>query len=264
MTSRLQAAPDASFRAFSSTAIAPLSSPLQRDRAQLRSRDVRNRFRMFTGLVEALGIVEDLGDSQVRVRWLHPDPAVLADLALGDSVAVDGVCLTVATMRPDGFVADISPETRRRSTLDTGTGQHTANLERSLRAGGKIGGHFVTGHIDGIGQLDRSAESQNAWEMSFHAPEAIARYIVPKGSIAINGISLTVANVADNGAWFQVAVIPHTYEFTNLFRLQPGDRVNLEGDILGKYVEKLLAHGRCTNGSTSEIDLSFLAQHGYA
>lgn len=219
---------------------------------------------MFTGLVEALGIVEDLGESRVRVRWLDPTPGVLADLSLGDSVAVDGVCLTVASLQPDGFVADISPETRRRSTLDTEAGQHTANLERSLRAGGKIGGHFVTGHIDGVGQLDRSVESNNAWEISFRAPEAIARYIVPKGSIAINGISLTVADVADNGTWFQVAVIPHTYEFTNLSRLQPGDRVNLEGDILGKYVEKLLAHGRGGHGAASDIDLSFLAQHGYA
>ncbi|MEO0852881.1 MAG: riboflavin synthase [Cyanobacteria bacterium J06648_11] len=219
---------------------------------------------MFTGLVEALGIVEDLGESRVRVRWLDPEPEVLSDLALGDSVAVDGVCLTVATSTSDGFVADISPETRRRSTLDTGAGQRPANLERSLRAGGKIGGHFVTGHIDGIGHLDRAVESHNAWEMSFRAPEAIARYIVPKGSIAVNGISLTVADVTAGGTWFQVAVIPHTYEFTNLSRLQPGDRVNLEGDILGKYVETLLARGQGARGTSSAIDLGFLTQHGYA
>lgn len=218
---------------------------------------------MFTGLVESLGIVEDLGESRVRIRWFDPEPAVLAELALGDSVAVDGVCLTVAEVRADGFVADISPETRRRSTLDTGKSGRTANLERSLRAGGKIGGHFVTGHIDGIGHLDRAVETNNAWEMSFHVPEAIARYIVPKGSIAVNGISLTVAEVTDAGAWFQVAVIPHTYRATNLSRLHSGDAVNLEGDILGKYVEKLLGHSQAPAATSADLSLNFLAQHGY-
>ncbi|MEM9154298.1 MAG: riboflavin synthase [Cyanobacteria bacterium P01_F01_bin.33] len=219
---------------------------------------------MFTGLVEALGIVEDLGASRVRVRWLDPNPATLADLALGDSVAVDGVCLTVAETKANGFTADISPETRRRSTLDTGTGRHVANLERSLRAGSKIGGHFVTGHIDGVGYLESSRETDNAWEMSFRIPDEIARYVVLKGSIAINGISLTVAAVDESGACFQVAVIPHTYHATNLSRLRLSDRVNLEGDILGKYVEKLLMSSPAASAPTNpELSLSFLSQHGY-
>lgn len=211
---------------------------------------------MFTGLVRGLGEVSPLGSHAVRVRC-HPDScaAVMAGAELGDSIAVDGVCLTVTRLHTDGFEADVSPETLRRTRL--GQGSHLANLEPSLRVGDKLGGHFVSGHVDGTGELIVAQPSADGWELDFAAPAPVARYIVEKGSIAINGISLTVAQCWDGGRRFRVAVIPLTYAETNLGRLQPGDPVNLEGDMLGKYVEKFL--GR----SESPIDLAFLREHGY-
>lgn len=207
----------------------------------------------------------------------------LADLELGDSIAVDGVCLTVTQVLPDGFLAAVSPETLRRTTLgrrsqtlSSGT-SHQVNLEASLRVGSKLGGHFVTGHIDGVGYLEASVPTATAWEISFHAPDPrVSRYIVPKGSIAVNGISLTVAECDPSGSHFRVAVIPLTYAETNLGSLKPGDPVNLEGDVLGKYVEKFLRLGAgpqsapvadleemlSTEGNPG-VTPEFLAEHGY-
>ncbi|MEO0354187.1 MAG: riboflavin synthase, partial [Cyanobacteria bacterium P01_A01_bin.3] len=168
----------------------------------------------------------------------------------------------------NGFIADISPETLARTSLGNCPADRPVNLERSLKVGGKIGGHFVTGHIDGVGHFCEAVETGDSWELSFRAPAAVARYIVLKGSIAINGISLTVAELGSNGEWFKVAVIPHTYEYTNLSTLKPNDRVNLEGDILGKYVERfLLGKGTGHQAPTAEepaLDLSFLSQHGFS
>ncbi|MGK7946337.1 MAG: riboflavin synthase [Microcystaceae cyanobacterium] len=201
----------------------------------------------------------------------HPSP-LMVDLALGDSVAVDGVCLTVEDILADGFVATASPETLKRTTL--GNRLYAApciNLEPSLRVGSKLGGHFVTGHVDGVGCLAESIISEKAWEMTFTAPSALTEqwkqyvspYLVSKGSISVNGISLTVADCDEQGNWFKVAVIPVTYEETNLSQLKNGDWVNLEGDILGKYVEKLLGHRMTAVSASEEISLSFLAEHGY-
>lgn len=205
--------------------------------------------------------------------------AILPTLEIGDSVAVDGVCLTVETIRDRGFVAAASPETLSRTSLGQREASGTwVNLETSLRAGSKIGGHFVTGHVDGVGELLAIAPSGTSWELDFAAPPAVARYIVPKGSIAINGISLTVADCRHQGTWFRAAVIPHTYAATNLQHLAIGSPVNLEGDILGKYVERLLAGDRpdttaadpTTNAPpnhTAEhaptITPEFLLEHGY-
>lgn len=224
---------------------------------------------MFTGLVQATGTVHPLGPERMQIQC-HPESAavILQDLALGDSVAVDGVCLTVTECLPQGFVAAVSPETLGRTTL----GQREnveVNLELSLRVGSKLGGHFVTGHVDGVGYLQAAIPTETSWEMSFAVPEAIARYIVPKGSVTINGVSLTVAACNATGEWFKVAVIPHTFEFTNLRHLQPGSPVNLEGDILGKYVEKLLRSGSSRNSELPESDRlelitpAFLTEHGY-
>jgi len=235
---------------------------------------------VFTGLVAALGTLDSFSDGQLRIHYLGgPAEAISHDLALGDSVAVDGVCLTVESILPQGFVAAVSPETLNRTTLaQAWEQQRPVNLEASLRVGSKIGGHFVTGHIDGVGCLETAEMSGNSWEMSFTAPprqesqwcDRIAPYLVDKGSIAINGISLTIAQCDRQRRWFRVAVIPHTYQETNLSRLSPGQWVNLEGDILGKYVETFLAQGRPTahhqpDGSTSlaPITPDFLSQHGY-
>lgn len=231
---------------------------------------------MFTGLVSALGQIDAFSDGQLRIRYVSGDSeAIAGDLAIGDSVAVDGVCLTVESILPHGFVAAVSPETLARTTLAAARSQGIpVNLEASLRVGSKLGGHFVTGHVDGVGRLVESRLADNSWEMTFAAPpkledvwgDRVARYIVPKGSISVNGISLTVAACDNAGSWFTVAVIPHTYSETNLSRLQTDNWVNLEGDILGKYVEKFLHHGKASNGNglTGEIlSPEFLVEHGY-
>jgi riboflavin synthase len=216
---------------------------------------------VFTGLIQALGtIVPHSTDSWQITCVSESCSTIMKDLVYGDSVAVDGVCLTVEQVLKDGFIATASPETLRRTTLGLMQGrQKYVNLETSLRVGGKVGGHFVMGHVDGVGRFVSAIETATSWEMTFTAPETVAGYIVPKGSIAVNGISLTVADSESQPNIFQVAVIPLTYADTNLRYLQAGDWVNLEGDILGKYVEKFL-----TKSNTPEmITPTFLAEHGY-
>jgi riboflavin synthase len=245
---------------------------------------------MFTGLIRAVGTVRTQGVNLLQVSC--GAIAHLGELELGDSVSVDGICLTVTSLLPTGFTADVSPETLSRTTLGLDAERAYVNLEPSLKVGSKLGGHFVTGHIDGVGYLEASVQAEKAWEMSFRVPDArVARYIVSKGSIAINGVSLTIADCDPIGSWFKVAVIPLTYSETNLRYLQPGSRVNLEGDVLGKYVEKflrlgsgLLDSGSLDSGSNlmavsgleemldaddgrserAGITSTFLAEHGYS
>ena len=228
---------------------------------------------MFTGLVESLGSIDSYGKDAFQISIMGDNYVqIMSDLAIGDSVAVDGVCLTVEEISHNSFMASVSPETLQRSTLgDRDRAAKYVNLETSLRVGSKIGGHFVTGHIDGIGCLIESVATEKAWLISFGMPQGmekqwcdrIGRYLIIKGSIAVNGISLTVADCAPDGSWFTTAVIPHTYSSTNLSHLQPGNLVNLESDILGKYVDKLINHRQPTANQPESIDLSFLAEHGY-
>jgi riboflavin synthase len=228
---------------------------------------------VFTGLVESLGTINSLEQEHLKVTINENSrEVILSDLAIGDSIAVDGICLTVEVIVSDGFVATASPETLQRTTLGyLQQATKYVNLETSLRMGSKLGGHFVTGHVDGIGCLVESIAKAKAWEMTFTCPEsvletwqeAIAPYLVLKGSVAVNGISLTIADCDAQGTWFKVAVIPHTYQNTNLFYLQPGDWVNLESDILGKYVNKLLLHRFGKAKTEQDLDLAFLAEHGY-
>lgn len=224
---------------------------------------------MFTGLIQTIGTLSYSQPEQLKVTCSGASgDRLVQTLEYGDSIAVDGVCLTVEEILPQGFTASASPETLNRSVLGKRQEGAQVNLEASLRVGSKIGGHFVTGHVDGSGQLEKSAEVANAWEMSFSLTEArVARYIVPKGSIAVNGVSLTVADCDTDGNWFTVAVIPVTYGETNLQYLQPGDWVNLEGDILGKYVEKFAflqaKSDRALTPSAAPITPDFLAEHGY-
>lgn len=225
---------------------------------------------MFTGIIQALGTMKPLEDDSWQITcsdssWL----AIMQDLAYGDSVAVDGVCLTVEDITKDGFIATASPETLRRTVLGELVDRHRyVNLETSLRVGSKVGGHFVMGHVDGIGKLICAEQTATSWEMTFSVSHTIDRYIVPKGSIAINGISLTVAEYEPEISQFKVAVIPVTYAETNLRDLIPGSLVNLEGDVLGKYVEKFIYFGKENNSISSgttqnEITPTFLAEHGY-
>lgn len=225
---------------------------------------------MFTGLIQALGTIRPLGGDYWQISCVSDSSdLIMRDLTIGDSVAVDGVCLTVEEILKDGFIVTASPETVRRTTLgQEQTDQRIVNLETSLRVGSKVGGHFVMGHVDGVGRMLAAEETSTSWEMTFTAPEAIARYIVPKGSIAVNGISLTVAEYQPETMQFKVAVIPLTYADTNLRYLDSGSWVNLEGDILGKYVEKFLSTGKTNHTSLTDaqhdaITPSFLSEHGY-
>jgi riboflavin synthase len=228
---------------------------------------------MFTGLVQSLGNLRLLTEDRLEVLCSSVGTElILTDLAIGDSVAVDGACLTVEQILPQGFIATVSPETLDRTTI--GQKDRTSsyvNLETSLRVGGKIGGHFVTGHIDGIGSLMSTTAIATSWELKFGAPQSmteqwskyLSRYLVSKGSIAVNGVSLTIADCDPAGNWFTVAVIPHTYAETNLSQLQVDTWVNLEADILGKYVEKLMSPQ--PNGSRQReiITSDFLTANGY-
>lgn len=217
---------------------------------------------MFTGLIQTVGHLFHQGDTQMYIRW-ETQTQALTDVELGDSIAVDGICLTVETLLPDGFVAAVSPETLDRTSLGNLPDGSWVNLEPSLRVGSKIGGHFVSGHIDGQGHLEAAAKTDNAWKLSFTVGDPrVARYIVPKGSIAVNGISLTVADCSPSGDWFAVAVIPVTYGETTLRYLRPGQAVNLEGDLLGKYVEKFMG-GKDGAAASDGLSLEFLAEHGY-
>lgn len=222
---------------------------------------------MFTGLIQGKGGVRPLDEDRFAVL-MDTTATGFGDLAYGDSIAVDGVCLTVEAILADGFVATASPETLGRTTLGrrdrAGT---TVNLEPSLRVGSKLGGHFVTGHVDGVGQLLAARQDERSWSLRFGiVPEfavsweqQVARYLIPKGSIAVNGISLTVAECDPEGRWFEVAVIPATYAETNLSDLALQAWVNLESDLLGKYVDKLLGN----RSMQEQLSLSFLAEHGY-
>lgn len=228
---------------------------------------------MFTGLIQELGTIQQQTKDSLQIIVKNGENSpVLSNLEIGDSVAVDGICLTVETILPQGFVATASPETLGRTTL--GKREQSAqyvNLETSLRVGAKIGGHFVTGHVDGIGCLKESIATQTSWEMSFYKPsdiesqwqQNIAPYLVSKGSIAVNGISLTIADCAPDGSWFKAAVIPHSYAATNLACLRSGNLVNLESDILGKYVDRLVSHRLGKESPQSDISFGFLAENGY-
>lgn len=193
---------------------------------------------MFTGIVEEVGrivAVEDQGDA---ARLTIHGPTVVSDAAHGDSIAVNGCCLTVTTFDDVSFTADVMAESLHRTNLGSLHAGSRVNLERAVAAGQRLGGHIVQGHVDGTGSLLARAPSEH-WEIfTFAAPGDIVRYLVAKGSVTIDGTSLTVVDVADTG--FTVSLIPTTLADTVLGDLQPGDRVNLEVDILAKYVERLL------------------------
>ena len=185
---------------------------------------------------------------------------ILSDLKVGDSVAVNGVCLTATTVDSGGFTADVMHETLNRSSLGSLTVGSHVNLERAMAANGRFGGHIVSGHIDGTGTITALRKDDNAVWYTISASQELLRYIVEKGSIAIDGISLTVAEVGES--WFSISAIPHTVAVTTLGEKRPGDTVNLENDVIGKYVEKLL-RPQPQETAKSSLTLEFLAQHGF-
>ena len=193
---------------------------------------------MFTGIVEEKGTVGHISLAGISGSIAIKARKVLEGTRIGDSIAVNGVCLTVVSLRPDGFTADVMAETIRRTSLGSCQPGDPVNLERAMAADGRFGGHIVAGHIDGVGTIRSAVPEGNAIWITIDAPPQILRYIVEKGSIAIDGISLTVAYVDESV--FKVSVIPHTAAETTLLSKKAGDIVNLENDIVGKYIEKLM------------------------
>lgn len=207
---------------------------------------------MFTGIIEEVGAVSRRSGAQITIMARE----VLKDLRLGDSIAVDGACLTVAALHADSFVAHMSPETLMRTTLGRLRAGHAVNLERAMRADGRFGGHFIQGHVDGVGKIEAVMAQGEFSLWRFRAPAEVARYLVPKGSIAIDGISLTV--VEPERDTFAVAIIPATITNTTLSAKGAGDFVNMEADMFGKHIYHYLKGGK-SEGITPE----FLARHGF-
>ena len=209
---------------------------------------------MFTGIVEETGIVDGLelnsNSALIKIRA----PKVLEGTKTGDSIAVNGVCLTVIDIKGSTFTADVMAETMRRTNLGSLKKGQKVNLERAMAADGRFGGHIVSGHIDGTGVISKIQDEQNARWIYIKAPADILHLIVQKGSIAIDGISLTVAYLDDES--FAVSMIPHTQEETTLAAKKPGDTVNLENDIIAKYTERLLG---VTSAKQSDRDDKFLS-----
>ena len=221
---------------------------------------------MFTGLIEEVGTIQSVRHGARSCVLTIGCRTVLEGSQIGDSIAVNGVCLTVTSLQPDGFTADVMAETLRRSSLGDCKSGSSVNLERAMAADGRFGGHIVSGHIDGTGIIRSMIREENAIWVSIKTPPQILRLIVEKGSICIDGISLTVAMVDEEG--FQVSVIPHTGEETILLEKVPGDSVNLENDVIGKYVERLLGFRKSEEKSkeaqkSSNITMEFLEEYGF-
>lgn len=217
---------------------------------------------MFTGIIEAVGRIaamEPRGqDSRVRVQTGKLD---LGDVRLGDSIAVNGVCLTVVELPGDGFWADVSGETLERTAFaDLAVGGRV-NLEKALTPTTRLGGHLVSGHVDGVGRIVERSPAGRSVRFVIEAPAGLAKYIAEKGSICVDGISLTVNGV--DGARFTLNIVPHTLEETTMADFQPGRTVNLEVDIIARYLERLLLGEQAAESGAGGITMEFLAQHGF-
>src|SRR5436190_12753805 len=193
---------------------------------------------MFTGIIEELGRVRAVEQRGKDARIVIAARTVTEDAQNGDSISVNGVCLTVLDVMPDSFAADVSKETLFRSTLGSLKEDSPVNLERAVTPATRLGGHIVQGHVDARGTFLSSENHGDSWTFRFAYPKEVGRYLVFKGSVTVEGISLTIANLTDDS--FEIAVIPKTFEVTNFSQLQPGDAVNLEADVIAKYVERIL------------------------
>lgn len=217
---------------------------------------------MFTGIIEEIGIIQAVHHGPASSLLTIRAKKVLEDVKDGDSIAVNGVCLTVTSHGSSYFTADVMHETLNRSSLGNLRQGSPVNLERAMAAGSRFGGHIVSGHIDGIGTVSAIRQDDIAVWYTISASPSILRYIIEKGSIAIDGISLTVATVTDID--FSVSIIPHTAAQTTLSRRKSGDIVNLENDVIGKYVEKLLQPAVTTpKTEASSITMDFIEKYGF-
>lgn len=209
---------------------------------------------MFTGIVEEIGLIKYISDDSIFVLC----DKILEDINIGDSIAVDGVCLTVTQYDSTGFLADVSYETRKVTKLFNLQANDKVNLERAMSLASRFGGHIMSGHVDCVGVVEKLRRNNSFYDLTVKLPtKEFAKYFVKKGSIAIDGISLTIAECADNRV--SVAVIPHTFENTNMLAYKTGDSVNVEFDILAKYVEKNLL----MNDNKSNITEDFLKANGF-
>jgi riboflavin synthase len=216
---------------------------------------------MFTGIIEELGRVRSVERRGEGVRMTVEARVVTEGTREGDSVAVNGVCLTALDVRADSFAADGSRETLQRSTLGQLRGGSAVNLERAATPSTRLGGHIVQGHVDARCRFLSADEHGGSWTVRVGFPPEVARYLVFKGSVAVEGISLTVAGLAEDH--FEIAVIPKTWGVTNLSHLRPGDPVNLEADIIAKYVERILQVGARRDGPASALTVEKLSELGY-
>lgn len=215
---------------------------------------------IFTGIIEELGSVKSLVQSKEVCRLTILAPHIMKGTALGDSIAVNGICLTVEEMGENWFRADVMAETMRRTSLSGLSAGSLVNLERAMPMNGRFGGHIVSGHVDGTGTVLSVKKEGNAFWYEIQAEPSILKYVIEKGSIAIDGISLTVAKVTKKS--FSVSIIPHTRKMTVLSERKPGDLVNLENDLIGKYVERLLGFQE-EKKQESHLSMDFLAEHGF-
>lgn len=210
---------------------------------------------MFTGIIEEKGKIENIVQGTKSCRITIKADVIFSDLKLGDSVAVNGVCLTACEINQPFFTADVMAETMRRTNLCSLTKGKSVNLERAMLLNGRFGGHIVSGHIDGTGTIISKIREDNAVWVKVSAESNILKYIVEKGSVTLDGISLTVADMGTDN--FSVSIIPHTAEETTLLEKTNGDKINIECDIIGKYVEKF------TSKSSGGLTLDFLEKCGY-
>jgi riboflavin synthase len=215
---------------------------------------------LFTGIVEEIGIIKGINKGAESASITIGAKNILEDVKLGDSIATNGVCLTVTHFTKDSFTVDVMPETMRKSSLSNISIGSKVNLERALKLSDRLGGHIVSGHIDGTGVIKEFKKEDNAVWISIEAHEEILKYIINKGSIAIDGVSLTVAYV--DKKMFKVSIIPHTGEETTLLNKKIGDKVNLECDLIEKYVERLSGFNS-KEENKSPLDLNFLSEHGF-
>jgi riboflavin synthase len=216
---------------------------------------------MFTGIVEELGKVQGIQKGAKSARLTLGGKVVLKGTKLGDSIAVNGVCLTVTEFSEDKFSVDVMAETLDKSNLGNLKTGDVVNLERAMAVGDRLGGHIVSGHIDGVGKIKGEEMVEIAKLVEIEAPPQVLRYCIQKGSITIDGISLTIVDVSNHAFW--VSLIPHTAKLTTLGFKKAGDSVNLEADILGKYVEKMLGLKEESKPQKSKISADYLAQHGF-
>jgi riboflavin synthase len=215
---------------------------------------------MFTGIIEEMGAITSVEPTLGGTRLTVLASTVLADLRVGDSISINGVCLTVVTKGEQAFTVEVSPETLSVTTLGRLSGGAPVNLERAMKLNERIGGHLVAGHVDAVGRIRSRQQDGNAIVFMIEAPSHVLRYCVHKGSVTVDGISLTINEVTDHS--FSVAVIPHTASVTTFGLKQVDDEVNLESDLIGKFVERLLQQRSQLPKPTPLIDKDYLKKHG--